>query len=97
VLGDIGVAVFNAGEQKLEEKIILGFDVVVERTLEHADVAGDVFDGSGVESLGEKNVGGAVQDFLEAGAGLGFGGFGVRPPNMARTKRLGRGLSIGFF
>jgi hypothetical protein len=47
-----------------------------------------------MESLGEKNVGGAFQDFLEAGAGLGFGG---GAPGVARTKRLGRGVSFGFF
>ena len=83
MLRDVGVAVFNARQQKLEQQILFGFDVVVERALEHADVARDIFDGSGVKALSEKNIGGALQHFLKPGAGFGLGS-GVGRASRAR-------------
>ncbi len=83
---DEGVAILDAGKKKLKEQIVFGFDVVVEGTFEHADVTGDVFNAGGVKTLCEKNVGGTLQDFFQASAGLGLG---TSTGSVASSKRFG--------
>ena len=59
------IAVFNACQKQLKQQIVFRFYVVVERALQHADVAGDILDAGGMKAFGEKNICGALQDFFE--------------------------------